>query len=73
MSQGSDVKGKNLVETVQITLSTTPQIEAYLEALVLAGTYGKNTAEAAERLVAQSLEQFSVSGRLQRKKAPSGD
>ena len=46
----------NDVKTVQITLSTTPSVEAYLKKLVATGLYGKTTAEAAERLVASGIE-----------------
>jgi hypothetical protein len=38
-----------------ITISTTPQIRSYLEALVTLGVYGKNPAEAAEQLIKESL------------------
>jgi hypothetical protein len=49
-------KAQNLVTTEQITISTTPQIVLYLEQLVSTGLYGKNHAEAAERLVARAVE-----------------
>ena len=42
----------NPVKSVQITVSTTPLVHGYLSALVDTGLYGKNPAEAAERLVA---------------------
>ncbi len=46
----------NSVKTAKITLSTTPQVVAYLERLVTTGLYGKNSADAAERLVARGIE-----------------
>jgi hypothetical protein len=57
-------KPRNLVETVTITISTTPAIEERLERLVYTGLYGKNTAEAAERLLAATLERYELEGRL---------
>lgn len=44
--------------TVTITLSTTPQVKRWLEALVDDGTYGKNVAEAAERLIADKIREL---------------
>jgi len=55
---------KNQLETVSITLSTTEPVVAYLEALVESGLYGKNPAEAAERLVAQGIEELIRRGTL---------
>jgi hypothetical protein len=43
----------NPVKSVQITVSTTPLVHGYLSALVDTGLYGKNPAEAAERLIAK--------------------
>jgi len=57
-------KSQNLVTTEQITISTTPQIVLYLEQLVLTGFYGKNHAEAAERLVARGVEHLLQEGTL---------
>jgi hypothetical protein len=39
-------------------------VVAYLEALVDSGLYGKNPAEAAERLVAQGIEELIRRGSL---------
>ncbi len=47
---------KNQLETVSITLSTTRPVLDYLERLVESGLYGKNPAEAAERLIALGIE-----------------
>lgn len=55
---------KNQVQTVPVTMSTTPQVVHYLEALVLTGLYGKTTPEAAERLISQRIEQLIREGTL---------
>jgi hypothetical protein len=52
----------NPVKTVQITVSTTPLAHGYLFALVNTGLYGKNPAEAAERLIAKGVENALASG-----------
>ncbi|MCH7858775.1 MAG: hypothetical protein IID14_03635 [Candidatus Marinimicrobia bacterium] len=49
-------KSRNSIETVIIKISTTPMIEKHLKHLINTGLYGKNTAEAAERLVAESIK-----------------
>ena len=59
---------RNEVPTVTITLSTTPQVQESLGRLVSTGYYGKNAAEAAERLVAWSLEKLDHEARLPRKR-----
>ena len=59
-------RDRNRVGTVQIRVSTTPQVGALLEQLVETGLYGKNRAEAVERLVARSLEALIGDGLLQR-------
>ena len=46
---------RNRIPTVTITISTTPQIRTYLDRLVTLGVYGKNSAEAAEQLIKESL------------------
>ena len=45
----------NPTKTVTFTVSTTPTVRAYLEVLVERGLYGKNVAEAAERLISEKL------------------
>jgi hypothetical protein len=55
---------KNSVGTVPLTISTTPQINAYLERLVAKGFYGKNPADAAERVVSRTLEAMVKQGDL---------
>ncbi len=65
-------KHPNNMETVQITVSTTRPIQLYLERLVLSGFYGKNPAEAAERLISDVLKGLvkdgTLGGRFQRRK-----
>jgi hypothetical protein len=56
--------------TVTITVSTTPQIQKYLSRLVTTGLFGKNAAEAAERLIARSVEQLGRDGVLPGRAAP---
>jgi Arc/MetJ-type ribon-helix-helix transcriptional regulator len=50
-------KEQNLVPTERITLSVTPQVVKYLEQLVKTGFYGKNVADAAERILSHVLEE----------------
>jgi len=57
-------RSSNNIPTVQITLSTTPHVKNLLEAIVKSGLYGKNAAEAAERLVARQLEHLIKEGSL---------
>lgn len=54
----------NSVKTVQIRISTNPRIQEYLERLVDTGLYGKNPAEAADRLIASGIEQILREGIL---------
>ena len=54
----------NDIETVNITLSTTQPIKQHLDRLVKTGLYGKNAADAAERLVASRIDQFLKDGTL---------
>ncbi|NIR29534.1 MAG: hypothetical protein GWN84_09540 [Gammaproteobacteria bacterium] len=58
---------KNQLTTVSITLSTTQAVVDYLQALVESGLYGKNPAEAAERLTARGIEDLIERGKLQRR------
>ena len=60
-------RSPNHLPTVQITVSTTPQVQGYLVRLVSTGLYGKNIAEAAERLIAQSVERLTREGTLPRR------
>ena len=54
----------NKVKTVTLTISTTPPVYEHLTALVSTGLFGKNPAEAAERLVSRGVEQFLNQGTL---------
>jgi hypothetical protein len=58
---------KNQLETELITISTTPPVRDYLEKLVPTGLYGKNVAEAAERLLAHALDQLLRDGTLKKR------
>lgn len=57
----------NPVKSVQITVSTTPLVHGYLSALVDTGLYGKNPAEAAERLIARGVEVALAGGIIPRR------
>lgn len=54
----------NTVPTVTITVSTTPPVHDYLEQLVATGLFGKNPAEAAERLISEGIKQQLGEGTL---------
>jgi hypothetical protein len=45
----------NQLPTATLTVSTTPQVLLELERLVATGHFGKNTAEAAERIISSYL------------------
>ena len=55
---------KNTVKTSQITISTTPQVRAYLEQLAGGGLHGKTPAEAAERLIADRISEMILNKQL---------
>lgn len=57
-------KRANTIGTVQITISTTRKIQAYLEQLVLGGLHGKNPAEAADRLLSKAIDALIKDGTL---------
>jgi hypothetical protein len=57
-------KTRNLLETATLTISTNPLVEDRLERLVLTGAYGKNSAEAAERLLALTLHTLDKQGEI---------
>lgn len=57
---------KNQVETERVVLATTPIVVHYLRELVNTGLFGKNFSEAAERLVAASIERMIRDGELKR-------
>jgi hypothetical protein len=58
---------RNRIPTQELTISTNPQVQAYLQDLVDSGTYGNNEAEAAERLIARGIEQLIDGGKLDRR------
>ena len=62
---------RNSVVTVTITISTTESVQRHLKDLVSGGLFGKNPAEAAERLVARGIENLLREGTLARGK-PGG-
>ena len=62
-------RSPNHLPTVTITVSTTPQIQNYLVRLVSTGLFGKNAAEAAERLIARSVELLTRDGTLPRSRS----
>ena len=64
-------KSANTIGTVQITISTTQPVQDYLERLVLTGFYGKNPAEAAERVLTRTLEALIKDGTLSPEERPS--
>jgi len=57
----------NKIRTITVTISTTPAVHGYLEKLVSTGLFGKNRAEAAERLVARGVEALIREGILKRR------
>jgi hypothetical protein len=63
----AEVRAKNRIPTLELTVSTNPQVHAYLQDLVDSGTYGNSEAEAAERLVAREIEQLIKDGQLDRR------
>ncbi len=60
-------RAKNRIPTQELTVSTNPQVQAYLQDLVDSGTYGNSEAEAAERLIARGIEQLIEGGKLERR------
>lgn len=56
----------NQLETVQLRISTTRPVLAYLKRLVAGGLYGRHHTDAAERLIAQAIEHLIQQGTLER-------
>ncbi len=54
----------NLEPTVQIKFSTTEKMKTSLELLVAEGSYGRNISEAAERLLAQKINELKGPARF---------
>jgi hypothetical protein len=63
---------RNRLTTRTLTLSTTPQVLGYLRELLETGLYGKNEAEAAERLLTRALDTYLGAKRLTMKKDRRG-
>lgn len=57
---------KNTTGTVQITLSTTPQVKEILEQLSLTGFYGKNAADTAHSLLKEKIRDLQREGQAPR-------
>ncbi len=57
---------KNTAETVQVTVSVTKRIRAYLEILAEEGLSGKSAAETANTLIAERIRELVSSGQLPR-------
>lgn len=57
-------KPKNNIPSVTVTITTTPHIRELLSRLARMGFYGKNPSEAAERLIARTLELMIKNGEL---------
>lgn len=57
-------RSPNALPTVTITISANPRIKAYLAELVPSGLYGKNEADAAERLLARAIDDLIRDGTL---------
>ncbi|MDF1658071.1 MAG: hypothetical protein P1U58_10705 [Verrucomicrobiales bacterium] len=53
---------KNTTETVQITLSATPQVKELLEELSRSGFYGKNAADTALILLKEKIRDLQKDG-----------
>ena len=62
---------KNTLETIQITISTTPQVKAFLEELTAQGIYGKNNADTAHALVKEKLRELLEKGHIGKTPAPA--
>ncbi len=59
-------RAKNSLESVQITVSVTPQIRELIEKLTDGGLYGKNPAETANTLIGERIKQLLASKELER-------
>ncbi len=53
---------KNTTETVQITISTTPQVKELLEELSRTGFFGKNAADTAHSLLKEKIRELQKDG-----------
>jgi hypothetical protein len=66
-------KAQNLIKTEHLTISTTPPIVGFLTRLVATGLYGKNHAEAAERLLSRAIEELIANDFFSKIPSPSAD
>jgi len=57
-------RSPNLVETVKLHLSTTPQVIAALDALARTGKFGKTHTEVGEELLRAKLREVELEGWL---------
>ncbi len=53
---------KNTAGSVQITITTTPQVKALLEELAESGFYGKNAADTAHSLLKEKIRELQREG-----------
>jgi hypothetical protein len=57
-------KPQNLIPTATITVSTTDRVQQYLADLVYSGFFGKNTADAAEKVIVLGLKHLIETQKL---------
>lgn len=57
---------KNTLDTIQITLSTTPQVRDVLDFLTEQGFYGKNAADTAHNLLKEKIRELMEKGHVPR-------
>jgi hypothetical protein len=62
---------QNELATVPTTIATTEMQRRYLAELVKTGLYGKNPADAAERVISAELHRLLKDGTIQFQKAPA--
>jgi len=55
---------KNTLETIQITISTTPQVKESLQQLTETGFYGKNAADTANALLKERIRELLKQGQV---------
>lgn len=67
MAQGGGGRKPNKVETVTLTLSTTPGVFGYLERLVGMELYGKTPPEVAERMLSERIRELQERGVFERR------
>ena len=57
----------NVIQTIEIKVSTNRVLKGYLTELCYTGMYGKSEAEAAERLIADAIQKLVAEGVLKRR------